>query len=95
MRVKVKFFTLFRLEYGLKEILIEIEKDSITIDELLSIIDKKTGKKIKEKLFLNEDKIKTSAIILVNGENIFHLDGLKTLIYDNDVISLFPPGGGG
>jgi len=95
MKVKVKFFTLFRLEYGLSEISIEIEKDSINLKELIRLIDAKTGKSISEKIFTNEEKLKSSAIILVNGKNIFHLNGLETSIKDGDVVSIFPPGGGG
>ncbi len=95
MQVKVKFFTLFRLEYGLSEIDIKVNKDKISLKELLSLIDEKANKDISKKLFTDEKKIKSSAIILVNGKNIFHLNGLETTLKDGDVISLFPPGGGG
>ena len=95
MQVKVKFFTLFRLEYGLSEIDIKVNKDKISLKELLSLIDEKANKDISKKFFTDEKKIKSSAIILVNGKNIFHLNGLETTLKDGDVISLFPPGGGG
>ncbi len=95
MRVKVKFFTLFRLEYGLSELNLELPEEDITIRDLLKIIDIKTGKNISKKLFTDDKKVKTSAIVLVNGKNIFHIRGLDTNIRDGDVISLFPPGGGG
>ncbi len=95
MRVKVKFFTLFRLEYGLSELNLELPEEDITIRDLLKIIDIKTGKNISKKLFTDDKKVKTSAIVLVNGKNIFHIRGLDTNIRDRDVISLFPPGGGG
>ncbi len=95
MRVKVKFFTLFRLEYGLSELNLELPEEDITIKDLLKIIDIKTGKNISKKLFTDDKKVKTSAIVLVNGKNIFHIRGLDTNIRDGDVISLFPPGGGG
>ncbi len=95
MRVKVKFFTLFRLEYGLSELNLELLEENITIKDLLKIIDIKTGKNISKKLFTDDKKVKTSAIVLVNGKNIFHIRGLDTNIRDGDVISLFPPGGGG
>ncbi len=95
MRVKVKFFTLFRLEYGLSELNLELPEEDITIKDLLKIIDIKTDKNISKKLFTDDKKVKTSAIVLVNGKNIFHIRGLDTNIRDGDVISLFPPGGGG
>lgn len=34
-------------------------------------------------------------IILVNGKNIEHLQGLETPIEENDTVSIFPPAGGG
>ena len=95
INIKVKFFTLFRLEYGLSEIELKINKDEITVKELLKLIDTYTGKNISKKLFVNDKKVKTSSIILVNGRNIFHINGLESIVKDGDVVSLFPPGGGG
>ncbi len=95
MKVKVKFFTLFRLEYGISELDLTFDKEEITVKELLDTIDKKTNKDISKKLFGDNEKVKTSAIILINGKNIFHLNGLNTEIVDGDNVSLFPPGGGG
>ena len=95
MDIRVKFFTLFRLEFGLSELNLKINKDKITLKDLLKIIDDKTKKDVSKKLLLNEKILKTSAIILINGKNIFHLNGLDTEIKDGDEISLFPPGGGG
>jgi len=34
-------------------------------------------------------------IILVNGKNIEHLQGLETPIEESDTVSIFPPAGGG
>ena len=95
MKVKVKFFTLFRLEYGISELELTFDKEEITVKELLDTIDKKTNKDISKKLFGDNERLKTSAIILINGKNIFHLNGLDTNIGDGDTVSIFPPGGGG
>ncbi|ASJ03705.1 molybdopterin synthase sulfur carrier subunit [Thermococcus profundus] len=34
-------------------------------------------------------------IILVNGKNIEHLNGLDTPLGEEDTVSIFPPAGGG
>lgn len=34
-------------------------------------------------------------IILVNGKNIEHLQGLDTPLKEDDTVSIFPPAGGG
>ncbi|AAL80469.1 MoaD/ThiS family protein [Pyrococcus furiosus DSM 3638] len=34
-------------------------------------------------------------MILVNGKNIEHLQGLDTPLSDDDTVSIFPPAGGG
>ncbi len=34
-------------------------------------------------------------IVLVNGKNVEHLNGLATPVSDDDTVSIFPPAGGG
>ena len=92
--MKVRFFTLLRQKIGIDEI--DIEADQITVKELLH----KTADAIKdniiiEKLLEPDGSVKRGNIILVNGLNIFSLDKLNTVVKKDDVISLFPAGGGG
>ncbi|MGB9785290.1 MAG: MoaD/ThiS family protein [Fervidicoccaceae archaeon] len=58
-----------------------------TVKELLDILDSRYPgfKKELEKGFL----------ILVNGVNVLHLNGLDTEIKDGDTVVIFPPVGGG
>ncbi len=58
-----------------------------TVKELLNELDNRFPgfKKELEKGF----------IILVNGKNIEHLQGLETPINEDDTVSIFPPAGGG
>ena len=47
-------------------------------------------------LFDEDDIVKEDNIaILVNGENIRYLCGLKTVLHDDDRVSILPPVGGG
>ena len=44
---------------------------------------------------LKDGELLSNAIVLVNGRNVHHLQGLDTAVKDSDEIALFPPGGGG
>ncbi len=96
-RVQIKFFSLLRLALGISEIELEIGS-SIIIKDLFEKICNKIGEEkakiLKDKLF-EGDKLKEGVIILLNGENILHLEGLLTKVNPGDSIAIFPPGGGG
>jgi len=40
-------------------------------------------------------QLEAGYIILVNGLNIEHLKGFETPLNDGDLVSIFPPAGGG
>lgn len=42
-----------------------------------------------------KEELEKGFMILVNGKNIEHLQGLQTPLEENDVVSIFPPAGGG
>jgi len=92
--VKVKFFTLLRLKTGIDEV--DVEADQISIYELL-FKTKETVKSdvIIQKLLEKDGSLRKGTVILLNGHNILNLDKLDTIVKKDDVVSLFPPGGGG
>lgn len=93
MKVEIKFFATLRLYLKVASINLEFE-EPITVDELIDIlVDKFNDKKIREYL-VDGKNIKVGTIILINGKNIIHLNGLDTKI-EEGVISIFPPAGGG
>jgi len=94
VKIKVKFFTLLKLYLHIGEYDVEVDNNSITVNQLLDILEEKIGKKFTFKL-REGGKLKKGVIILVNGKNVFHINGINTIIKDGDVISMFPPGGGG
>lgn len=76
------------------------EKKCFEIDEGASIetLLRKLMLAPKERslLFDEDDIVKEDSIaILVNGENICYLCGLKTVLHDDDRVSILPPVGGG
>ena len=91
-RVVVKLFTSLREIAGTKETAVEGENVRQILDELVrtygdrfynAIFDEKTG------------KIRRYYSVLVNGRNVYLLDGLDTKLSEGDTISIFPPVGGG
>ncbi|HII61924.1 MoaD family protein [Pyrococcus horikoshii] len=82
-KVKVKVFATL-IEIIGRRIFDEEAED---VEDLLQKIYSKYPK-VKEEL-------EKGYIILVNGHNIEHLEGVKTKLKDGDVVSIFPPAGGG
>jgi len=91
--IKVQFFTLLRLLVKIPDI--EMDCGDMSVLQLLLKTEMRMRDRFIHKL-LNEDRsLRTGTIILVNGKNILHLDGLPTIVHDGDTVALFPPGGGG
>ena len=95
--ITVKFFTLLKLALNLSEIKIKTNEE-LSIKEVLEkvceMLDEDKRKILKQKLF-SQDSLQSGVIILLNGQNILHLENLNTKAKAGDVISIFPPGGGG
>ncbi len=96
--VTVKFFTTLRLMLKIQEIQIELVEPS-TIQTVLGLVEEAVWEKISlrflDKLLDDQKGIRKGTMILVNGRNILDGTGLKTPVKDEDIIALFPPGGGG
>ncbi|AKB38560.1 Molybdopterin converting factor small subunit [Methanosarcina siciliae C2J] len=94
--VKVKLFANLREAAGTPELLLSGEK---IIDILLSLTDKYPV--LKELIFEKggekcEDPVLCGSInILINGNNVRHLEGLETFLTDSDEIGILPPVSGG
>ncbi|EHR79493.1 molybdopterin converting factor [Thermococcus litoralis DSM 5473] len=81
--VKVRVFATLRGIVGKSELEVQAE----TVGELLEKLYNEYSKMKKE--------LEKGAVILVNGKNIEHLEKLNTKLKDEDVVSIFPPVGGG
>jgi len=79
----VKFFATLRQAAGAREA--ELEADSVK--ELLERLSTDYDGRLDRYL-----KIST---VLVNGKNVAHIKGRKTKLKPDDVVSIFPPLGGG
>jgi molybdopterin synthase sulfur carrier subunit len=90
--VKVQFFASFREAIGIKETTLQAR----SVEELV----KKLIKQYKPlaPLLIESTKplkIKPYNMILINGCSIWLLKGLCTVLKETDVVSIFPPVGGG
>ncbi len=89
----MEFFATLRLALGVASIDFELDAP-VTIKQLVDMASQRLGTDISQKLF-DGDKIKRGTMILINGKNIHHLNGLDTLVEPGDRIAVFPPAGGG
>lgn len=80
---KVMLYATLRKVAGTREV--EVQADSVK--RLLERLSDEYGGKLDRHL-----KIST---ILVNGKNVIHLKGKRTRLKPGDVVSIFPPMGGG
>jgi molybdopterin converting factor small subunit len=92
MKIKVKMLGHLTASLG-NEKIVELA-DKTTIGDLLSILKEKTVALQKEALF-RFDRTEPELTILLNGQNIQILDGLKTTLKDRDLILLLPAVHGG
>ncbi len=86
----LKFFANLRDLTGKKELKVEGKN----IREVIENVSETLNIDLMSELF-EDEKPKKGVIVLVNGRNIEHLEGLDTSLEDKDVVSLFPPVGGG
>jgi molybdopterin converting factor small subunit len=92
MKIKVKMLGHLTASLG-NEKIVELA-DKTTIGDLLSMLKEKTVALQKEALF-RFDRTEPELTILLNGQNIQILDGLKTTLKDRDLILLLPAVHGG
>jgi MoaD family protein len=94
MKIKVKFFTSLREITGKKVDEIQLQR-VITVQELLTLLSKKYGKKFKEYVYNKKGKVQSFLSFILNGKNINNMQGFGTKLKEGDVIAIVPPVGGG
>ncbi len=94
MNVEVKFFTSLREITGKKVDEIQLQ-NTVTIDELLTLLSEKYGKNFREYIYNKKGEVQGFLSFLVNGKNINIMQGFDTKLQENDVVAILPPVGGG
>lgn len=92
IRINLSFFA--SLQDVFDEKLSISVKESIRLVELFDLFNTKSNE-IASSFFLKNDELLSDYIILLNGRNINHFEGIKTIIREDCEISFFPLIGGG
>lgn len=93
MKLSIKLFATIRLTTGLKLIDVNIDKP-VNIIEMLQMVSDIIDYDLIEEL-IKDNNIIPGVIILLDGENIHHLNKLDTQISKDTTISIFPAVAGG
>ena len=91
--ITINFFTTLRI--FLKTEQVKVQTTQVNMKELLQKCEEQISKRFLHKLLDPAGKIMPGTMILINGQNVLHLNGLNTVVKGGDVVALFPPGGGG
>jgi molybdopterin synthase sulfur carrier subunit len=91
--LKIKFFSLIKFDLKKDEVDYQLS-GAKSVKEIMKLLDREFDNYFNRKL-LKDEELKSGAIILLNGRNIRHLQGLGTLVENKDEITIFPPSGGG
>ena len=88
--VKVKsIFNLTTVLMG-REIIVNLE-DGSRLQTLLDTLEERFGSKLSQLIYQGTSKELSSALIFVlNGRNVFFLNGVETILEDGDELFLFP-----
>lgn len=90
--VKIKFLARFKDITGEKETQINYKG---TVSDLINELTEKYGKEFKEILFSDDGGLREYIKFLVNNEDVRNINGLKTVIKENDEIVIFQTIAGG
>lgn len=93
--MKVRLFNLLSKSVGKKELELN---NTENVRDLLQYLSEVYGEKADKWIWQGKGErrtLMTGTLILVNGKHVYHLQGLDTKLNDSDVISIFPPSGGG
>ena len=93
MKLSIKLFATIRLNTGVKLVDVNIEKP-VNVIEMLKIVSDIINYDLVKEL-VKSGNIIPGVIILLDGENIHHLNKLDTQIASDTVISIFPAVAGG
>jgi molybdopterin converting factor small subunit len=95
MKVKVEFYSFFRLIAKCKEIQLELDGDSCIFRDILKELNQRLNEDFINKISSKIENKDLQSLIFINGVNLAQQDGLKTRIRDKSNVQFLPPMGGG
>jgi sulfur-carrier protein len=96
-RITVKVFATLQLKLGVRELV--YEGPPITMEGLIAWLqrwaaDHGNDTDVTAELLAADRSIRPGTMLLIEGKNVHHREGLDTPV-DGAVVSIFPPAGGG
>lgn len=91
MEIELKLFATLRETVGQKSVARDIDEESTVGDVLRDLVTEYPALEI----FDDTGEVYGHVNVLINGRNVQHLDGLETVLSENDTIGVFPPVEGG
>ncbi len=93
MNVRVRFYGMAYDEVGTRELSVDLVNDS-TVNDLLSILVERYPS-LTKLVYNDEGVFREYLEVAVNKTDIIGLDGLETVLKENDTVLIMPPIGGG
>ena len=95
--MKITLHTILGIKQAIGHRTIEIDfPQESTIEDFLAYMKERWGDKLYPHLFNPEnDTVHPYVRIMVNGQTIQYLQGVKTLLKEGDEVLLLPPASGG
>ena len=94
IQVKVKLYAFLREIFGKREVTLSLDLNATPFDVILRLDELSNGK-IAKIVLDNENKLRESYVILVNGRKIERKDIDSFVLDDGDELVIFPPTSGG
>jgi len=91
--VKVKAYASLRESLGSGEMEVDLPGgEEATLEKLVEKIEREGGRKLEEKIFGEDGKVKPDVIVLVNGKTV---NSKRFKIGNGDMVIFMPPVSGG
>jgi len=90
LNIRVLVFTTLRTKLGWKERTLSFSRDNVSLREVFEKIPQ-----LKNIVLDENGDLKKGYIVLINGINCSSLGKLEAKLRNGDVVSIFPPAGGG
>lgn len=94
MKVEVKFYAMLREAVGRKIEAVELPAKS-SVGDLLGLLVDRHGGDFHRYVYDEEKKVRHYLSFMLNGINVYSLDGFDTPLKNGDVLAILPPVGGG
>ena len=92
--IEVKLFATLRIKLGVASVTLTPDS-AITVRDMIGMLEQSVGTELYHELVETDgDVLRSGTIILLDGTNIHHLQGLDTPVEASHV-AVFPPAGGG